>query len=209
MDTFQVLKNDPYRRCMLILNNGDNTCVDRSLSLIQLDPQGSHPGQQWPWEGRCPKGENVFCPLWYLSEPLWSFVTRMKSLQVSYMFNLFGGNNVRMTIRSSAPLYTCQRQNFPKNISISSRKGASHLWKRVHILLVWFSTIKKLQPFSWAFVTFSQNVLVLKIPILYPYPWWRCKKKRIAVESLAWSEFHQSPFHSETAQRSLHSVCRH
>ena len=120
MDTFQVLKNDPYRRCMLILNNGDNTCVDRSLSLIQLDPQGSHPGQQWPWEGRCPKGENVFCPLWYLSEPLWSFVTRMKSLQVSYMFNLFGGNNVRMTIRSSAPLYTCQRQNFPKNISISS-----------------------------------------------------------------------------------------
>ena len=137
MDTFQVLKNDPYRRCMLILNNGDNTCVDRSLSLIQLDPQGSHPGQQWPWEGRCPKGENVFCPLW-------SFVTRMKSLQVSYMFNLFGGNNVRMTIRSSAPLYTCQRQNFPKNISISSRKGASHLWKRVHILLVWFSTIKKL-----------------------------------------------------------------
>ena len=182
MDTFQVLKNDPYRRCMLILNNGDNTCVDRSLNLIQLHPQRSHPGQQWSWQGRCPKGENVFCPLWYLSGPLWSFVTRMKPLQVPYMFNLFGGNNVRMTIRSSAPLYTCQRQNFPKNISISSRKGASHLWKRVHILLVWFSTIKnKLQPLSRAFVTFSQNVLVLRISSLYPYPWWRCKKKRIAA----------------------------
>ena len=131
MDTFQVLTNNPYRRCMLILNNGDNTCVDRSLSLIQLDPQGSHPGQQWPWEGRCPKGENVFCPLW-------SFVTRMKSWNhfrshicltslVGIMWE-WQSDRAHLFIPARGKTFPKISQSVPGRVQVIFGKGSTFYW---------------------------------------------------------------------------------
>ena len=77
-------------------------------------------------------------------------------------------------------------QSVPGRVQVIFGKGST-------FLLVWFSTIKKLQPFSWALITFSQNVLVLKIPILYPYPWWRCKKKGLPSSLLLGQNFISHP----------------